>query len=250
MTKKEIYETSDYSIFNYLNYNREINQTRALKIGIKIEEHGFLVPALCGNINGKLYVIDGQHRIRGAELRKLPVSYIAIDITADQLPDFVSSTNEDLKAWTSRNFFDMWICLKKEGYVEMEKLMMNYCFNYGELTKIIAGQKENSGVSRTTQFKNPNYKLSEYYKERLNMFYNQMNDVFSIDDKSAKLCNNQCFRSALIIIMNYSKYDHLHFINNLSKEEVSVKKLDTRRYLRWMVDVFNYGLPRQKRIEI
>lgn len=70
----KVYVTKDYSIFNFLECNRAVNQNQVKKIVKSIQEKGYYpVPIL---VDDNYTIIDGQHRFTALEQLNLPVYYI------------------------------------------------------------------------------------------------------------------------------------------------------------------------------
>jgi len=66
-------ETRDYSMFNFVNSNRDINKVNLKKIEASILEIGIQVPIV---VNSNYEIIEGQHRFTALKNHKLPVPYI------------------------------------------------------------------------------------------------------------------------------------------------------------------------------
>jgi hypothetical protein len=74
-----VYVTEDYKMFTRIKGNRALNTPKIKKM-VRDLKHGlnFLpdFPILVSDLNGKLKVIDGQHRLEVAMQMKKPVYYI------------------------------------------------------------------------------------------------------------------------------------------------------------------------------
>ena len=56
----EVFETTDYSMFKKIDYNRSVSRSNVKKIMKSIIEYGLIVPIV---ISEDGYIIDGQHRL-------------------------------------------------------------------------------------------------------------------------------------------------------------------------------------------
>lgn len=72
-----IYETKEYSMFKYLNGNREIKKSNVDKIIDSIKENGYIENPIL--VNNHLEIIDGQHRLQALKELNLPVHYMVVD---------------------------------------------------------------------------------------------------------------------------------------------------------------------------
>lgn len=75
MTSKQ---TTDYSLFKILPFNRPLIPKYIQKLVTSIQEKNTLSynPLL---VNKKMEVIDGQRRLKAAEILSLPIFYLVLD---------------------------------------------------------------------------------------------------------------------------------------------------------------------------
>lgn len=77
-----VYKTEDYSIFSKMTGNRELNQNHVRRLAKAIKEDPEFTKKNPLLINGKMEVVDGQHRIAAYEMAvgrdgvKYPVYYV------------------------------------------------------------------------------------------------------------------------------------------------------------------------------
>ena len=93
----EIKTTTDYTIFNRVLGNRELDKNNLQRIKASINHIGLQMPML---VNKVKEVIDGQHRLQAAKELKIPVSYIISDDTAEDNIDQLQIS----KKWTALDF--------------------------------------------------------------------------------------------------------------------------------------------------
>lgn len=100
-----IYTTKDYSMFKYLEGNRDTLQARVDKIKNSINKVGYVTNPII--VNDKFEVVDGQGRVEALKQMNLPVDYIVVNgvgteecislniyNTSWNLPDYVKSYAE------------------------------------------------------------------------------------------------------------------------------------------------------------
>ena len=78
-TNKVVYSSSDYHLFSYLDYNREIKESRMLRIARSIERVGQQEPGIV-RPDGK--ILSGQGRYEACQFLGIPYEYIISDQTA------------------------------------------------------------------------------------------------------------------------------------------------------------------------
>ena len=69
-----VYSTEDYSVFQKLNGNRDVLESRKNKIMESILERGWIRNPIV--VNQKFEVIDGQGRLEALQELKMPVEYV------------------------------------------------------------------------------------------------------------------------------------------------------------------------------
>jgi len=94
-------ETRDYSIFNFVESNREINKANLKKIEESILDIGVQVPIV---VNSNYDIIEGQHRFLALKSNKLPVPYI---VSRGASEDHISKLQES-KKWTALDYCNSW----------------------------------------------------------------------------------------------------------------------------------------------
>lgn len=70
----DVYKTSDYTIFSFMEDNRVVNADIVRKIKEKIQEFGWIREPIL--VNEKLQIIDGQHRFTALKELGFPVEFI------------------------------------------------------------------------------------------------------------------------------------------------------------------------------
>ena len=71
----KVQSTKNYSLFQKLNGNREINQSNLNRIKESMQKELLPIPVL---VNHNYEVIDGQHRVAAATELKLPIYYMIV----------------------------------------------------------------------------------------------------------------------------------------------------------------------------
>src|SRR5210317_511444 len=105
MNYNQIYETVDYSDFDWTEINREIQQPQVKKLETDIE-NGFDIqmPILVNpqRVSGKLQVADGQHRLTALKNKKRPVRYIFA--TRQMRLDDITRINSAQRPWQTIDY--------------------------------------------------------------------------------------------------------------------------------------------------
>ena len=94
-------ETRDYSIFNFVESNREINKANLKKIEESILDIGVQVPIV---VNSNYDIIEGQHRFLALKSNKLPVPYI---VSRSASEENIAKLQESRK-WSALDYCKSW----------------------------------------------------------------------------------------------------------------------------------------------
>ncbi len=112
---KTIYLSKDYDKFHFMDENgnaieadnRDIKSKHVRSLAESmLKTKGNTQAIICIEKDGKLYIIDGQHRAKGCILAKLPIKYEIIDrIEELSLRQFIVELNIHSMKWTPEVFF-------------------------------------------------------------------------------------------------------------------------------------------------
>ncbi len=121
-----VYFSKDYSLFRMLVGNRQLNDTKIKKIISDINNGTDVLrycPIMVAEKNGKLEIIDGQHRFWVSKKIKSPVWYI---IAEDMSLYDIAKMNSNTEKWKSKDFVNCYVQLGNENYLRLQELMDKY----------------------------------------------------------------------------------------------------------------------------
>lgn len=119
----EVYETNNYGIFKRITGNRKVNQNRVKELADDMSRNGWrLGPIL---VNENLEVLNGQHRIQGAEIANIPVRYLVIKGGIDDVQDA-----NDSMSWKMIDYILSYIERGNENYIRLYEIMQKYQASY------------------------------------------------------------------------------------------------------------------------
>lgn len=122
-----IYSSSNYSMFNFLEFNRKIIWSHVHEIKNSIRENGILSYPLMiytNIIDGiwKYWIIDGQHRFKAFELLGLPIRFTLYEkqsgeaVTLYDIVRLVARVNNTARKWSIHQYLKAWSSLNIEEY--------------------------------------------------------------------------------------------------------------------------------------
>jgi len=113
-------KATQYNMFHLSEKNRVLNIKRHSKLKESFKKFGFIAayPIIVKNINGKLVIYDGQHRLHFAKEFKVPVYYVEIDGAFDE--NDIAVINNTQKKWQYSDYAE---CYEKQGKKEYSNLL-------------------------------------------------------------------------------------------------------------------------------
>jgi hypothetical protein len=215
----DVLMTYDYDTFDHDEKNRPINENNLGRIIKSMEDNFLITVSLVIKKDGKLVIMDGQHRRMACKALKKPYFFTIVD----DIEDYdLKSNNESLatlqntKSWTPADFVHYY---KHQGNEEYSKL-----YDFMEemdlpcITSVICLTGK-IGVGLPKKFKQGHFKV-----ENINRAYHLAQIINGIKKVGYKTASNPRFTSALFV--------------GLNKHDISIKKimngLDVNPNLRLM----------------
>jgi hypothetical protein len=169
----EIIETTNYDLFARFPANRTIKRIdaktmRLLKESMLIDGFYPYLPIFVWEdpINGKYYIIDGQHREAMARLLKIPLYYRIIEnITREEAYKLTIKLNTTQTKWTPRDFIKHYAELGYKEYIKLLEFEKQYKLN-GE-TNVLVLSTEAIASTGHSSIKEGTLILSDRAEERL-----------------------------------------------------------------------------------
>ena len=108
-----IYTTSNYSEFQFTEFNRSVDDAHVRKLKKLIAKTGLMQPI---NVTTDRYIVDGQHRFHACRELGVPIKYVVTD--ALKMSDVVELNNAS-KSWTVQDKVESYAAQGNEHYVKL-----------------------------------------------------------------------------------------------------------------------------------
>jgi len=232
VTDSETYETIEYNVFEFDNKNRPIEAAKVNFFVEKFKEGKFYLKDFPAVINESFVVLDGQHRIKAAEICKLPVFFKVSEIL--QLEDVPGL---QLNAgWSSADYLNSYAEQGNKDYKIMKYFVKKYKLGPSASAALLADRVTSGfGLKRlgfeTGEFKVANLKKAELYAQR----------IWDFEPYIRKSFRTTTFVRAFCSMMENEKYDHEVMMEKMMKFGTLLRPhVDSKGYLENLQDVYNY----------
>lgn len=198
--KVNYFETSEYSVFNNLPFNRNVDGSHVKKLVSSMKKNGFkgVIQIIKTKfIDGVLryYVVDGQHRVAAAMQLNIPIKFELTELGSKrETAEFIAELNTSAKSWGTANFLEVWSAMEIEEYIKLARIQKDTGF---QLTPLLEAYLETSNQLdyRRGKMKFPNEANSD-------LIIKQMVDI------NKYLPTKAFCRRAVVKAMRNPKYKH------------------------------------------
>ena len=126
-------QSSEYEVFNLLDYNRNINRNQVNKIKESITKHGYVTsnPII---VDKDMNIIDGQHRFTACKEMGLPIEYEIQDVKDDLIIDL----NTTQRSWSLADYVKYYALKQnRQSYLRLMNLSSELNLSYNSLLILI-----------------------------------------------------------------------------------------------------------------
>jgi len=217
-----VYKTFNYDQFNFVKANRPISQSllKELIEAFRIEYH----LTIC-NVNEKMDIIDGQHRILACKALNEPVRYV-IDSKAGI--NEIKGLNKTGQRWEKKEFLHLHTTLGVEPYVQMTEFMKKYPEFQIEATLVILTNKmsgvENyktipgSGENRS-RYTVKDFEEGKFFIENIELADERAAKIYDFHQYYPKGYTALNFVKVITAFLNKKDYNHNHMVTAFSKHK-------------------------------
>ena len=239
VVKKDINYSSDYSMFKFLDQNRETMDRHIADLAASIKESGQIHAIV---VNDKFEIIDGQNRFKACKLLGIPVMYIQ-NKTAS-IKDVILMNNTQV-GWKMRDYLRCFSNKKHDNYaeyVDVNDFMEEYKLNFS-ITLYLLSDARSDEYGRVA-FKKGTFKVKNMAKAK------KMANI---------LVKIKAFAPDLVLIMRFcmayfklSELDRFDVDTSISQLKKYRRKIDGaisyEDYLQRIKETYNFRLIKRNKI--
>lgn len=171
----EVFVSTNYKDFHFLQENRGIIPKKIAELRQSIEQYGNLRLVIVVELEGKLYIADGQHLFTALMLMGRPIFYKVIEIKDKrELIGLITKLNSTSTPWKLIDYVTCWANFGLKDYKFLKSYIDLYDYGTSEMAAIISGH--NSAGQAVSKIKSGNFKAL-LPKEEIDQLISYTEDV-------------------------------------------------------------------------
>ena len=223
----QIAVTNDYTMFNYLPMNRNIDAKQIEALVESIRAIGLTRQVICiktACIDGELktYIIDGQHLLHACQREGIPVEFRYIEIeNEDDIVKKMAFYNNSSKSWKLMDYVSAWMYVHPD-YTILKKFKNLYNLEPLMIASICNNTDSYNGICPASQLiKNGNFRVTNPNAE---IMCKDFSDLFIKIGKADRWVKHQFLR-VFIQAYNNKNYNHNVTLQNVDKNIATIKTM-------------------------
>lgn len=231
MTK--ILQTTKYNQFKVIKGNRNINRKYLAKLAEAIKEDNMLEhnPIM---VNQDMKVLDGQHRLKSAEMIGVPIYYVVVPTGGLRE---VQMLNTNVRRWTNDDFLESYIAIGKDEYITLRDFARSFDLTTASAVLMLSGAML-TGRKRgqvVEDFRNGDFKVTNM--EWSIDFMRKLSDIVKYTEEEA--WKDREFLTALVRV--YKTIPHDKLLEKLEQSNVRIPRhISSKGYIREFEDVLSF----------
>jgi hypothetical protein len=222
------YCTIEYGAFKWLKGNRELNHEHVNQIKSAMKDRNYLdaVPIL---VNGRLEIVEGQHRFIAARDLKMPVPF-RVKYDADL--EMVQALNQHQRNWGQTEFARSYASLGKEDYEKYIEFQRKWRFDHSATMHMLTG----SNARNTRAFNKGLFKVKLSLEKA-----NRMAEMIYDFERHFTGFKERSFVAALLYIFDLPGYNHKRMVHKMKiKGQGMPQRRNKDEYIAALEKAYNY----------
>jgi hypothetical protein len=234
MSSLKINSTKNYRLFTRSSDNRDTNPGRRRRLKLSMQKYGFLpyFPIVCKRVDGKLVVMEGQHRLAIAETLGIAVHWVEADKDFD-----IAEVNSTAEVWRVRDYAEKFSKNGLTAYTDGLEFAKTHRLPITIAFALLSGNATWSSV--VGQFISGAFKIKDRpYAEMVAGLYGPLT-ALSPDIKNAR-CLQAC-----IAVCRVKEFEPGRLIHGATKCREKLVSYSTREaYLGLFEELYNFNRQR------
>lgn len=238
---QEVYETTDYDKFKFIQVNRGIQAAKVRSLAKSLREKNLMLNAAV-IVTSDMTIIDGQHRVKAAEEAEVPVFYKIDDsLTVEDLMRLNSSGSN----WSPTDFLESYCGQGKEEYLKFKQFCEeNHLTLQGGLVWTGFTSQDLRAKFRNGEFV---FKLAPGAAVCLAMTNWMIETLKDNNFKHVRVFKQRSFQDACRTFFSHPSVDHARFRERWETCSYALEVESSRdAYLTQLVGIYNFNMKRDR----
>lgn len=241
-TVNQVLQTTDYSLFTFLEGNRPLNKPHLIRLKRSFEKKYLFSPII---VNEKYEIIDGQHRFTNAKEMGLPVNFIIIH---GYSLNEVKTLNSNTSNWSFPDYLNAYCDLGYPHYLKMREFMNEYPDFGISACQIILSQKTMTRRQSTAKelgtqrgqfslrtFQDGGFEVLDYERSK------EIAEMILRFKPYYEGYNRGLFVKTMLTVFRIKGYDHNQMISRVaSNPRAMVHCANVSQYKEMLEEIYNY----------
>lgn len=237
----KIYFSSDYALFKMINGNRQLNEAKIKRIRNDIAK-GTDVLRYCPILvkeskDGKLEIIDGQHRFWVAKVLRTKVWYIVVE---DFSLHDIAKINSNTEKWKTKDYINCYIQQGNDHYKKLETFIHTYGLPFTMSVRLLStgGIGADGGLHQggNDDFKRGSFTVAH---ETEAIRFAEACKLFD----SFYGWGSRPFVTAISMILKSDKCDFAELVDKFKNDTAALQKKNTaKEYLASLEEIYNFRM--------
>lgn len=239
-----VHSTRNYNLFHFLKENRPVSEKHLKHLERIIKEDDRLLyhPILARNIDGRLFITDGQHRYEAAKKLNKTLYYIIDEgSSANSL-----AGDQTQKSWKLVDYLHYYVIKGIPEYIEIDRIIREYQIPLASVFSIMG----NNRYDASRGFKNGTATVPTNIISFLRDSLEIRVHLSGLDPAFKDTLNRRDFiRAFYAFYKKYSARDFEALCKMMKRRFGEIpNRADTRTYLAHLVNLKNYWRHKKNRI--
>ena len=223
----QIFYTTDYGIFNELFGNRDVNENHVKKLIKSMKEEYLEIPI---QVNEKMEVIDGQHRLAACKELGLPIYYM---ICKGSGLDQTQRQNAIIKTWDGNDTLTSYCKKGFSNYLVIKSFVEEFNFTINQSLTILNLNLAAGDVN--VHFKKGTFQVKNLHKSKVAAKkLIRLREIVALNDAII-------FRAFFHLITKCEQFDVDYFIEKMKYQSQKFKKQrDVKLQIEVIEDIYNF----------
>lgn len=227
----KVFVTNNFAQFKFDPFNRPIDMAKLNALKSAIQDHNLLAdnPIM---VTLDFVVLDGQHRLKAAELLVTPIYYyFASEATIADVPKM----NGMRSAWKAQDYLEAWCKRGAQDYIALRDFWHRFDWMTLSMAQGLCHYGDNYG-------ENKRFYEGEYKANNLDFAEKVALAVLDFRSIGFEYWRTSLFISVVANLLGNSDYDHKRMMHQLKRQSVKLRPAVNREdYMEILSRIYNYN---------